>query len=230
MEDIAVTEMQDNYLVDIAREEVEFLRKICHRNALRPTKRHEPVEFYDESPFDCYERVLKYYDRNKLAEFIDKQVLAEVNANNAPETDPKIMANLPVDTVLARYKSEIISNLAIEANLSKNEARKMLNWNFKQFRRNFALLEGYVNLAANCLEKIGFKREKEEKYRSRLHDVSHIIYAAHVNIFVTDDKKLNPKAKAIYYSIDVPTQVMNKKEFIEYALNLKKSKQAALRP
>lgn len=223
LEDIAVTEMQDNHLSHIARKEVEFLEKICHHNALRPTKRREPVEFYDESPFDCYARVLGYYDRNKLAESIDKRVLAEANANNTPETDPKIMANIPANTVLAPHKTKIISDLAAEFNLSKNEARKMQNWNFKQFKSDFALLEGYVNLAANCLEKIGFKREKEEKYRSRLHDVSHMIYAAHTNIFVTDDKKLNPKTKAIYSSIDVPTQVMNQKEFINYVLNLKKS-------
>ena len=75
-----------------------------------------------------------------------------------------------------------------------------------------------MNLAANCLERIGFKREKEENYRARLHDVSHIVYAAHTNIFVTDDKKLNLKTKAIYSSIDVPSKVMNRKEFIDYVL------------
>lgn len=218
LEDIAVTEMQDNHRSDIAREEVGFLEKICHHNGLRPTRRHEPVEFFDESPFDCYKRVLKYYNRNKIAEYIDKQVLAEANANNTPETSPKYMANIPVDTVLSEHKAEIISDLAKEFKLSKNETRKILQWKFKQFKKNFALLEGYVNLAANCLEYIGFKREKEENYRSRLHDVSHIIYAAHTNIFVTDDKKLNLKTKAIYSSIDVPTNVMDRKGFINYVL------------
>ncbi|HFC8841505.1 TPA: hypothetical protein ACFU1W_000004 [Neisseria oralis] len=218
LEDIAVTEMQDNHRSDIAREEVKFLEKICHHNGLRPTKLHEPVEFFDESPFDCYKRVLEYYDINKIAEYIDKQVLAEANANNTPEASPKSMANVPVDTVLVTHKAEIISDLAKAFNLSKNGTRKIFQWNFKQFKKDFTLFEGYVNLAANCLERIGFKREKEENYRARLHDVSHIVYAAHTNIFVTDDKKLNLKTKAIYSSIDVPSKVMNRKEFIDYVL------------
>ena len=62
-------------------------------------------------------------------------MLAEANANNTPETSPKYMANVPVDTVLVKHKAEIISDLAKEFKLSKNETRKISQWKFKQFKK-----------------------------------------------------------------------------------------------
>lgn len=77
----------------------------------------------------------------------------------------------------------------------------------------FSVFEAYVNFYANILEKLGYYREKEDKYRARLHDVSHIIYGAYCDVFVSADKKLVKKAKAIYSLLGVPVEVIELSDF-----------------
>lgn len=60
---------------------------------------------------------------------------------------------------------------------------------------------------------MGYHREAKDKSRSRLHDVSHIIYAAYCDTFVTADRRLAKKAQAIYSVLGVSTLVVLAKEF-----------------
>lgn len=225
LEDIAVTEMYaDEQSRDekakIAHDEILFLEKLCGKNAFRPTNKLQPLDCnYIESPFDCYKRVIEKYNVNKYAENIDKAVLESAHQNSTEDTDPKIVNNLDVNLLMNKkiITDNIINSLISERIfLTQAECRKIQEWKFKDFTRKFIYFQTYVNMTANYLEKIGFHREKVSKYRSRLHDVSHIIYAAHTNIFVSDDKKLIAKTNAIYNLIDVPTKVMNKQQFINY--------------
>ncbi|MGN6899528.1 hypothetical protein ACTHT7_05795, partial [Neisseria sp. P0017.S010] len=77
----------------------------------------------------------------------------------------------------------------------------------------FYIVEAYINLAANLLEKLGYYRESENKYRSRLHDVSHMIYGAYCDVFVSADKKMINKLKAIYSALNIPTEVLSLLDF-----------------
>ena len=52
--------------------------------------------------------------------------------------------------------------------------------------------------------------------RSNLHDVIHTIYAAHCEVFVTDDKKLRQKALVVYEWYGVKTLVLSSKDYIEW--------------
>lgn len=74
IEEIVVSEKRDNQPKEIIDKELNFLYQLSKTNALRPISREECV-MYNETPFDCYDRVIKYYNRNDLAEDIEKVLL-----------------------------------------------------------------------------------------------------------------------------------------------------------
>jgi hypothetical protein len=214
LEDIAASAMRDNTEKRIIVEEIEFLSMIAQRNALRPVTRDQVV-MYDESPQDCYERVIKNYAKNDRAEEIDAAIILDANIN--PAGNPREMNNIELQEILNRlaYRELIAVWLSSQGIINSDERIASLSWRFSDIKNRFSVFECYVNLAANILEKIGYHREKEDKSRSRLHDVSHIIYGAYSDIFVSADKKMIPKAKAIYSMLEVPTKVISLSEFYE---------------
>ena len=215
LEDIAVSKMRCGVSDDIVEAEIAFLTKLAGRNSLRPVTREKLKIYYDEYPIDCYKRVIENYGGNDIAEEIDRFVIEDANKN--PISNPKEINNIPPEQVLSENRKyrEIISIDLFDHGIVKNhcERIKSLEWKFDDIKDRFYIFEAYVNFAANLLEKMGYFREKEKKYRSRLHDVSHIIYAAYCDIFVSSDKKMLNKTKAIYSMLDVPTKVISFDEF-----------------
>lgn len=47
-----------------------------------------------------------------------------------------------------------------------------------------------------------------------MHDVTHCIYATGCDQFVTHDKRLNDKVRAVYRYFGVPTRVLTLEEFV----------------
>lgn len=215
LEDIAVSAMRDNAEKRIIVEEIEFLSKVAQRNALRPVTRNHVV-MYDESPQDCYERVIEQYANNDKAEEIDAYIIFDANTN--PAGNPREMNNIEPEEILNRlvYREMIAIWLSSEGIIENDERIASLSWRFSDIENRFSVFEAYVNFAANLLEKIGYYREKEDKSRSRLHDVSHIIYGAYSDTFVSADKKMIKKAKAIYSLLKVPTKVVSLNEFYNF--------------
>lgn len=213
LEDIAVAEMRCNASKELISEKLDFLSKIAKRNSLRPTTRYK-LSLYDESPQDCYQRVIDHYNQNDWAEEIESAVI--VDAHSTPWGDSEKNNNIAPTEILNRliYRELIALWLFKKGLIEKSTQVESLRWTFSDLANRFYLLEEYINLAANILEKIGYHREKVEKSRSRLHDVSHIIYAAYCDTFVSMDKKLIHKTKAIYSMLEVPTKVLNLEEFI----------------
>lgn len=212
LEDIAASAMRDKTSPSITNAELEFLGKIAGRNALRPINR-DKLDLYDESPLDCYARVIKQYHVNALAESVDAAVLADAHAR--PAGMPAVVNNTSPADILSNivYRELIARGLWKQGLIGKDEQIKVLTWRFDDLKGRFSVFEAYVNMAANLLEKIGYYREKAEESRARLHDVSHIIYAAYCDTLVTGDKKLIKKAQAIYSLLGINTQVLTNKEF-----------------
>ena len=207
IEEIAVSEMRDNQSKEIIDKELDFIYQLAQTNALRPITREE-CSLYEETPFDCYERVIKYYNRNDLAEELEQRVMQF--AHNFPISAPKYMNNIKPEEVLMRYtyKELIIKGLLNNGLLDKINAEEALRWTFSDIENKFYIYEAYVSTAAYFLEQLGFFREKVKKSRSRLHDVSHTIYAGYCDTFITNDKKLFMKTKAIYSLLNMKTEVI----------------------
>lgn len=212
LEDIAASAMRSDTPPAITQAEIEFLAKIVGRNALRPINPNQVV-LYDESAHDCYARVVAQYDINDRAEQIEAAVIAD--AHNRPAGMPAQVNNIPPDEILQRfvYRELIVLALVNEGVIGREEQVKALSWQFADLKNRYIVFAVYVNLAANLLEKIGYHREARNKSRARLHDVSHIIYAAYCDTFVTADKKLAKKAQAIYSMLGICTRVLSEKEF-----------------
>ena len=212
LEDIAASAIRDKAPPEIVEAEIDFLAQIAGRNGLRPVT-FDQVVLYDESPRDCYERVVAKYDRNDIAEEIDASVMAD--AHERPAGDPRQMNNIPHTEILGHivYRELIARSLWAAGLIERGEQLNVLSWQFDDLKDRFIVLEAYINLAANHLEKMGYYREGKDKSRARLHDVSHIIYAAYCDTFVTADRKLAKKAMAIYSLLGVRTTVLLDKEF-----------------
>lgn len=125
------------------------------------------------------------------------------------------MNNISPANILSHiiYRELIVRSLFRSGVIGRDEQEEALLWQFDDLKNRFSVFEAYVNFAANLLEKIGYHREATKNSRARLHDVSHIIYAAYCETFVTADGKLAKKAKAIYSMLGVSTRVLSDKEF-----------------
>lgn len=208
IEEIAVSKMRENSDDETINKELNFLSEISNNNELLPTTR-EKLELVKEQPVVCFERVVSdYYRLNDDAEEIEHNVIIDANKNGLEE--PREMNNIKPEDIFQNinYKQKIVQSLIDEKIIQKNDYSEVLNWKFKDFRNRFYILEAYINLAANVLEWIGYYREKEAKSRSRMHDVSHIIYSSHCNTFITADKNLYMKTKAVFSLLEIKTKVI----------------------
>lgn len=209
LEDIAASAIRDGTRCEIIRDEIRFLTKIAKNHSLRPTCPEKLEVFYDEEPIECYRRVISEYYKNDIAEENEEKMLKDANLN--PLSSPKQMNNIDAEEILQnrKYRRHISAEM-LRRKLLKDEYEmiRSLSWCFNDIKDRFYILESYVELASNLLEKIGFHREKCEKYRSRFYDVSHIIYASYCDAFMSADKKLVKKARAIYSMLCVPANVI----------------------
>jgi hypothetical protein len=141
-----------------------------------------------------------------------------LDANTNPIGSPREMNNIEPQKILNKphYKLLIAEWLLFSSEISTEDFGQSMDWKFSDIKNRFSVFESYVNLAANLLEKIGYHREKKENSRSRLHDVSHIIYGAYCDVFVSADKKMIKKTKAIYSMLEIPTKVLDLNEFYDY--------------
>lgn len=68
-----------------------------------------------------------------------------------------------------------------------------------------------------ALDLFGFRPEKKDKrYMNIDADASHVFYAGHCDVFVSADKKLRDKAKAVYSKYNYQTRVISPKEFEDF--------------
>ncbi|MFP9135429.1 hypothetical protein ACLKZ7_20685, partial [Shewanella algae] len=76
---------------------------------------------------------------------------------------------------------------------------------------DFRLVECMFNVIFNFIECLRFFPENKKNYRSRLHDVSHAIYASYTNKLVSGDRNFVNKLLVAYkfLSVDVDIVYMN---------------------
>ncbi|MGB8841213.1 MAG: hypothetical protein WCC64_09060 [Aliidongia sp.] len=215
LEEIAVSNRRSSASLDIIQRDIGFLTGLCGNNSIRPIKGR--IFFDTEYPQECYDRVIENYQDNDEAENIDRDIIYAAHDN--PGGDPKIVNNHdPINIFYSNivYQEILLKKLLDEKIITKSEAIDCLSqWPHKILRDRFSALAATVNLIGNWLEKIGYYRENREKSRSRLHDVSHIIYGRYSDFFVSEDQKLIKKSQAIYKILEIPTKVISICEFIE---------------
>lgn len=220
----------------VIQKKLEFLDKLTKSTALLPFKIDEinqksdnGVYISSESTFATFKRVVTHYENNKFAESNQKEMLEfaeEVQKNTA--TSPIQINNKDMKIELEKNRSNFfreIIRIYREEKIFYSYAVKNIipmcpprtdQLNFVHLKYFYPLHEIMIELAMRFLEKSRFYPDSSKNNISNLHDVTHTIYAAYCDVFVTDDKKLSQKASVVYEWYGVKTLVLSSKDYIEW--------------
>jgi hypothetical protein len=222
VEEIAVSRMRNSYPAEEISKKLGFLAKITNSTEILPFERGDVIILGEiggvylckEDPGECYKRVTANYGNNDYAEALQKSRLSNAIQRNHHGYDSNRQNNIPAESILSDpihkllISEDFFLRMLFEGKRPKAELRAIVESDFKGIRADFPAFECLMEVIFDYLEKIRYHPEAEKKYRSRLHDVTHAIYAAYCAVFVTGDKKLQYKAKAAYSFLGIPTEVI----------------------
>ncbi|MOA10043.1 hypothetical protein D3C78_1299130 [compost metagenome] len=162
-------------------------------------------------------RVLEYFDRNRFLDSRERKLLKDLKASDVDGARSRIASNLPVTFLSsAEYDSEIKKKFNSDAVLQENARQAGLpDFSWESISISHQVLEHVFEILMNYLEELRFKPEKVKMARSRMHDVTHAIYATKANFFVTGDDRFCHKVRVAYTYLGVPTKIMHLDEFLK---------------
>lgn len=134
------------------------------------------------------------------------------------------------ENVFKKIRSKANNDLKINTDSSKwGEPFMYLDEIFKQNKLNKGFLELANELTQNSKKSVSkfeyfsnyymqldmFGYYKDKKVANLIDDATHSFYAAHTDMFVTDDENTYRKSKAIYKQLNLSTDVLYSKDFIK---------------
>lgn len=190
-----------------------YIDRLFERNIFLPVENGDIIA-YKERVRETFERVIKYLHMTKTAEDLEyKQMKAFKMMQSEFLFDSKVISNIATDQIFYDDKVQsFLDFINIHANNFIIFRLPMENAYF--YLSNHRKTEQLISTLFNVLESIGYKGEKIKKSVSRLHDVSHAIYATKADIFVTNDVRFAAKCRAVYEYAGVTTKVMSYDEFL----------------
>ena len=196
------------------------ISEITCNSELSPSKKN--IILRRENPLDCYRRI-ESNDTTKIIEYIGDISRREdcEKFDSLSRKEQKSISTIPFNEILENeiIKSELAKldnsikkyNLACalmnKKGLTKNFSFK--KGNFNNLRNSFHDLEFTIQELFRVLNFCGYKGERKENTNtSRIHDVTHAIYATKSNYLISADSKFVDKCKAVYYYLGVATEVI----------------------
>ena len=179
-----------------------------------------PIIERREHPFECFKRVIKGYTANETIESLEEERLATLKETDKDGELSKKVSNLKEDFLSEEeYEHGLKLRLYIDRILSLRlalEARKhgIKEYKWPDLSKSHRLLEDIIEITMNYIEEVRYKPEKISKSRSRMHDISHSIYATAADYFVSNDQRFVSKIKATYNYFGIPTKVMTLDQFM----------------
>ncbi len=202
-----------------AYQKIESISRISRNLELICRTEYGPMVSIEEPPLECFRRVVRYYDRNPIVERREEHMLASFKATDPDGSLANRVSNHDEDFLQATpegYGGRLESILNLDNYLGiKCKAvgiKDVTNWS--SFRHSFHVTERAIEIAMNYLEEIRYRPEAVRKSRSRMHDVSHCIYASDCQQFITFDDRLRDKVTVVYRYFNIPTQVLTLEEFL----------------
>lgn len=189
------------------------MNKLFEGNVFLPVSNGDIIA-YKKDANEVYNNVISDLEATKFAESMEYQQMSafkkmqkEFSFNSAVmsnETPNQIFYHPKVQSYLDYINMHAIDFLIFRLPIE----------NAYFYLSNHRKTERLISALFNVLESIGYKGEKIKKTVSRLHDVSHAIYATKADIFVTCDARFAAKCQAVYEYAGVPTRVMSYEEFL----------------
>ena len=161
-------------------------------------------ELYERSPFQVYQdekspfnSCIRQLTNQAMSnfildrdEFLSIVKLRKIEVNNIPSHDILIK----LDDILSKYM-----NISIPELLFRSEAMG---------RTVFGTLFNLLDLACYYKDK-----QTEHSNIARFHDASHAYFAQLCDVFVSEDKRMRYKTKAVYSYLGIKTSVFSFQEF-----------------
>lgn len=148
-----------------------------------------------ESPYCPLKRVIKDFDGTVLSEQIEENFLKK---RNKKEMKERFLMKIGKSNWYMEYQKE---------------PKKEIFW--EKHKSNYEFLFTTLDEISALFDILDTNPEPIEKYRSHLHDTTHLIYATQSDVFITNDKKLGDKADKIYKFFGIPTKIIDYKYFLK---------------
>lgn len=195
------------------------------------------IETKKENPEVCLKRVIDGYDQTLLAEdferllqsFRDEKSFKDyflgniqpdetglmyrqirerygINPDKIRSLPPESLFDKKNECILKAFKDMTASSWGDFENFPK----------YEDLKHSHNKLFTTVDFVFRFFEKIGYYSERANKYRSRMHDVSHAIYSTTADIIVTGDTNFRYKIRAAFSFLGVPTRIFDQEEFTKF--------------
>ncbi len=209
------------------------------RRGMRVVSRMGPfgAHFHHESTLVCFERVYLHRGLNKSAEkgqedFSNRAADTDVSSVVVNNVDPMSLFGNDgaAQAVMSEYKEilEAGSVVNVKFNIAcaefiNEEIRRTLAEGPESPRESFPLIANFhaavmamIEAAMKFLTISRFYPEPVAKSRSDMHDITHAIYGAYCDYFVTNDRRFFRKCVAVFEYLGVPCRVMMMSDFIKF--------------
>lgn len=220
MEEIATALAQSSSATAVDRlivaiRKIGNVSRFSHNTELFPAD-SGPMVVKKEHPLECFRRVVLHYDRNAMVEESEEQMLASFKVGDPHGDLANKMSNLSDDFLIdSHHGRHLRLKLLFRSDLPFIcKAHGVTDISWPEISEHFPVLERAIELAMNFLESVRYRPEQVKKSRSRIHDVTHCIYASGCEEFVTNDKRLYDKVRAAYRFFGIPTRVLMLEEFL----------------
>lgn len=186
---------------------------LTNNSDIRPLLLDKPIDFYNETPKDVYDRVLNRcggLKATKCAEDNDTCQLARAKEKVRVSQDNifSVLSSIKADEIfeyLCRNKF-ICDYDGLVYTDYEDEYKDLKNSPYQE-------LERAIEVLMKTLLHFGYHSDKLNHARSSTHDISHAHYATKCDMFVSNDKKLRSRVAATYHYLGVPTKVLSYDEF-----------------
>lgn len=198
---------------DYIENDLDYLSKLTENTELIPNT-YNGIIVCEESPLLPLKRVINYYDGTILSEEMERRFLESRETIRKKENIKVKGSSIEgvLDSAIAKGLLKIHKWYQEYEKYSDKE-------NFwKNHQNDYEFLFMSINSIVSVIELLDNNPEPTKKYRSHLHDTSHIIYSTKADIFVTDDTRMREKITEIYRFLGIRTKLVNYQEFKEICL------------
>ncbi|ELY2855233.1 hypothetical protein SMC92_002269 [Cronobacter dublinensis] len=221
-------------------EKIEFIAKLLHGISFLSGGKEifpnlaGPTTIITESPLSCFQRVYETLDMTNIAKENERQIYAfKTKGTYENYFKEKSLIQYDKNFIHDNMRKKHRIDLAQIRELSEKELMNSgpvlslfdefcrqrenqlsLNEDFRNFRHDHNLVERKIDCYFRFLEIVGYYTEPYKKHVSRMHDVTHAIYATRADFFITNDNNFYKKIKATYEFFKIPTLILNVEEFI----------------
>ncbi|GEM_PF-6095964 len=208
---------------------IAFLDNFTRMWELRPIDDSSLCVLMQESSRCCMERV-KRDDGVRVTDDVEQTDLAFMRhireADAARRMSAKELSSIPPDQIFEEMQDGELYRQRI-ANFHQfwGWPDDAVRHTFDEFRHQaepkagycrWNVLEHYIETMMDFLNAIPYHQDRLARTKgSMTHDITHAIYGAFCDFFVTDDKKLTYRLKALYHWMEVSAEVMGLQAFRE---------------